>query len=96
MDEILNEKLTEQFVFVQLISDLEQKYWCNILDGGILSKSSILGYFHPLKEILGYIHRRNGGGAPRHVPPLEKFWGGTAPPKKSIKRKKIYKKGKNL
>ena len=22
-----------------------------------------------------------GGGAPRHVPPLEEFWGGTAPPR---------------
>ena len=34
------------------------------------------------------------GGAPRHVPPLEEFLGGTAPPKKSIKRKKSIKKEK--
>ena len=40
------------------------------------------------------------GGAPRHVPPLEEFWGGTAPPKKSSKIFKIFqkmrRKGKNL
>ena len=37
------------------------------------------------------------GGAPRHVPPLEEFLGGTAPQKKSIKRKKSIKSGlKNL
>ena len=49
--------------------------------------------FKMMKYVKGCnLHGRNGGGAPRHVPPLEGFWGGTAPPKKIYKKEKIYKK----
>ena len=33
------------------------------------------------------------GGAPRHVPPLEEFWGGTAPPQTSKNTGKSIKSG---